>query len=122
MVKSKPSATFTGHSYKTVPEGHEVVLPFRSAGGSVLTGTSYGEGWENGYHVYLTDSVGGKYVDKGTVGDFRIGEKAIRSKNGRNWEVEIVTAHIYPDGRYDFNVEEGNDRFQVGPYYLTKIR
>ena len=121
MVKSKLS--MSGKAYKAVPEGHLIKLEW--LGGSL---TSYGEGWENGYHVYLTDDVGGKYVNGGTVGDITIGELYYhRPPHAPERVVRVKTAHIYPNGRFDFNVEknpgkENSDSIQVNPKNLFKYR
>ena len=99
------AATYDKLSYNEVPEGHEITLN-RSRG--PLTVVSYGEGWENGYHVEHTDYAGGRFVDEGTIGGYSIGDtvlwKYAPSDLGNPEEVTIRMAHIYPNGRIEYTV------------------
>ena len=129
MVKSKPSMSggsgnrWSYQGYKAVPEGHSVTAHLID--GSTVTTTSYGEGWENGYYVAITDKQGGKYVYDGTVGSYAIGEEVTVQIPGREpRDGTIIAAHIYPGGDYDYNVEtsskSGTSRTQVDPKHLKK--
>lgn len=98
-------STDVKESYKEIPEGHKITLQ-RSRG--PLTVMSYGEGWENGYHVEHTDYAGGKFVDEGVVNGYSIGDgvlwKYAPSDIGDPEEVTIRMAHIYPNGRVEYTV------------------
>lgn len=91
--------------FREVPEGHKITVQ-RSRGN--LTLTSYGEGWENNYHVEHTDYAGGKFIDAGTVNGYSIGDKVLwkyaPSDLGEPKEVSIKMAHIYPNGKVEYTV------------------
>lgn len=91
--------------YTEIPEGHKITL-HRSRG--PLTVVSYGEGWENGYHVEHTDYAGGKFVDEGSVNGYSIRDKVLwkyaPSDIGNPEEVTITMAHIYPNGKVEYTV------------------
>lgn len=76
---------------------------------------SYGEGNRNdkygSYHVEHTDSVGGFYVDSGTVSGYKIGD-TVTVEDGKMGK--IIMAHIYPNGKIDYNVET-QDRWSARP-------
>ena len=80
-----------------------------------------GKDWENGYHIEHTDSVGGKFVDKGKVGDYKIGEKVNYLSNGKLKPGTINKVHIYPNGKVDYNVVDKNgDGHNISSNNLAK--
>lgn len=108
--------------YVEIPEGHKITLQ-RSRG--PLTVMSYGEGWENGYHVEHTDYAGGKFVDDGIVDGYTIGDKVLwkyaSSDIGRPEEVTIKMAHIYPNGKVEYTVvDEAGDGHSAAKETLDK--
>ena len=83
--------------------------------------TSYGEGWKDGYHVYATDESGGEYIDKGKVGPFTIGDKVQDpTRSSMDRDGTILMAHVYPNGRIDYNVQFKYNRLQKSAKALEK--
>lgn len=111
--------------YRHIVGGHEITI-HRSRGN--MTVQSFGEGWENGYHVEHTDYVGGKFIDEGTVGDYTIGDKVLwkyseegLQKNAKPEEVEITFAHIYPNGKVEYTVKDSSgDGHSASAAWLDK--
>lgn len=101
--KANTSTESVKDSYKKLDKPHDVIIERR---GGQMKVQSYGEGWEEGYHVEHTDDVGGKFIDKGKVGDYKIGEQ-VNYLNGNKMKPGIITmAHKYPNGKVDYNVED----------------
>ena len=86
--------------YKKLDKPHYITNPF----GHRME--SYGEGNVKDklgkYHVYATDKYGGKFADSGNIGGINIKREVDLQDGGKGI---IVSAHIYPNGKYDFNVE-----------------
>lgn len=73
------------------------------------------------YHVEHTDSVGGKFVDGGKVGDYEIGEKVNYLSGDKMKSGTITKAHIYPNGKVDYNVVDADgDGHNVSSKNLAK--
>lgn len=89
--------------YKKFDQPHDVEVERR---GEKVKMKSYGEGWEEGYHVEHTDYVGGKFIDKGKVGDYEVGESVNYLHNGKMEPGTIVMAHKYPNGKVEYTVKD----------------
>lgn len=69
-----------------------IQVPYYSYNNPNGTIASYGEGWENGYHVYRTTKSGDKFVDSGKIEGFSIGQRV--TDDGYHGKGTIVSATI----------------------------
>lgn len=67
-----------------------IQVPYYSYNNPNGTIASYGEGWENWYHVYRTSERNDKFIDAGKIEGFTIGEKVV--DNGYHGEGTISSA------------------------------
>ena len=95
------------------------VLPSAKSNATSTKGSDSGS--KESYHVEHIDSVGGKFVDGGKVGDYEIGEKVNYISSGKTRSGTITKAHIYPNGRVDYNVVDSDgDGHNVSTKNLIK--
>lgn len=93
-------------------EPHDIVLS-NDGGKTFFRTTSYGEGWENGYHVRSSDKYGGKFIDEGSYRGISVGDKVSLDKEPTNRQIgsdlaTIISIHIYPNGKADYLIRYVN--------------
>ena len=99
--------------YKKYPKGHKIMLQDPVEDKQVLD-WSYGEGWEDGYHVESTDQLGGKVIDKGTYKDYTIGQTVSWKEGKKEYSGTIELISASPVKSEDGKVTDLKVRYSEG--------